>query len=150
MLRYMTAVVVAFAQVASAHAQNRAAPHAPATAQTFVDLESAWNDALVMKDVASLGVLLADDYVSTDELGQLRDKAATLARIRSGQRNFQSMRLSDVRVHTYGDAAIVTGINTVTGTMDGRPTPPRVAFTDMFVRQNGTWRAVATHTSEVR
>jgi ketosteroid isomerase-like protein len=150
MLRRVTLAVFAIATATSAQAQKHAAPQGATSSQTFIDLENKWNDALVKKDGVALGAILADDYVTTDELGHLRDKAATLARLKSGQRNFQTMKMSDLHVHTYGDVAIVTGINAVTGTTDGKATVPKVAFTDTFLRQNGTWRAIATHSSEVK
>lgn len=50
----------------------------------------------------------------------------------------------------YGSTAVVTGINVTTGTTEGKPMPAKLAFTDTFIRQNGIWRAVATHVSDVR
>ena len=132
-------------------AQTKPTQQAKPTTQTFIDLENRWNDAKVRKDTVALAAILADGFVSTDEQGRLSDKASILARLKSGgRRNFQSIELSNVRVHVYGDAAVVTGINSTTGTLDGKPEALKMAFTDTFIRQNGVWRAVATHDSEVR
>jgi ketosteroid isomerase-like protein len=150
MLRHLAAVVIVLAPLAPVHAQKQAGQTSSPTAQALVDLENKWNDVLLKKDAAGLGAILADDYVSTDEMGHVFDKAAVLARLKAGQRNFQTMKLSDLHVHAYGDVAVVTGVNTVTGTTDGKTTAPKVAFTDTYLKQNGTWRAIATHVSEVR
>jgi ketosteroid isomerase-like protein len=150
MLRYLTAAVIACIPLTSMDAQTKGVPQASPTTQTFIDLENKWNDVLVKKDATALGAMLADDYVVTDEFGHVHDKAAQLARLKSGQRNFQTMKLSDLRVHMFGDVVVVTGVNTVTGTTDGKSTPSKLAFTDTFARQNGTWRAIATHVSEVK
>jgi ketosteroid isomerase-like protein len=92
---------------------------------------------LVKSDPVALAAILADGYVSTDEQGHQRDKSGNLARLKSGEGRFQSMKASDVRVHLYGNAAVVTGVNAATGTSDGQPMPAKMAFTDTFIRQNG-------------
>lgn len=152
MLRHLTVLllVCAVAAVASAQTATKTAQQGNPTTQTFIDLENKWNDALVKADTVALAAILADGYVSTDEQGHQRDKLGILARLKSGERKYRSLKLSDVRLHLYGDAAVVTGINTGTGTSDGQPLPARIAWTDTFIRQNGAWRAVATHASEVR
>jgi hypothetical protein len=99
---------------------------------------------------AASAAILADGYVSTDEQGHQRDKSSILAQLTSGERKFRSMKVSGVRLHLYGDTAVVTGVTAQAGTSQGQSMPQKVAFTDTFIRQNGVWRAAATHLSAVR
>jgi ketosteroid isomerase-like protein len=55
----------------------------------------------------------------------------------------------DYNVKVIGDAAIVTGRSTVKGTRDGKDWNGQERWTDMFVRRNGRWQAVATHASRI-
>jgi ketosteroid isomerase-like protein len=52
-----------------------------------------------------------------------------------------------MQVHLYGDAAIVIGTATQSGRYLGGPIAARIIFTDTFIKQNGKWRAVASHRS---
>jgi len=47
----------------------------------------------------------------------------------------------------YSDAAVVTGAAVQAGTFKGQPLMPKIVFTDTYIRQNGKWRAVASHRS---
>ena len=59
----------------------------------------------------------------------------------------ESIKLSDMRVYAYEDAAVVTGSAVQAGTFKGQPATAKIIFTDTFVRKNGKWKAVASHRS---
>ena len=65
--------------------------------------------------------------------------------VKSGDLKFKTIKLSNMKVYTYGDAAIVTGMATQDGTFKGGPVEPKIVFTDTFVLQNGIWKAAASH-----
>ena len=111
----------------------------------------AWERALVRADVARLEEILADDYVETDEAGQVHGKSDILAALASGDLTFTSLEMSDERVRSYGTSAVATGIATQDGRFWRQALPRRVAFTDVYVLQNGLWRAAAAaHVALVR
>jgi ketosteroid isomerase-like protein len=93
--------------------------------------------------------LLADKYVATDEYGAvLVGKEANLADAKLT--TFASMEISDVKVTVYGDTAIATGTFTDKGTYKGKPFNNRGRFTDTWVKLNGKWQCVATHSSLIK
>ena len=47
----------------------------------------------------------------------------------------------------FGDAAVVRGRTTVSARMNGAPVSARIRFTDVFIRRDGRWQAVASHAS---
>lgn len=98
-------------------------------------------------DIATLESIFADTYVDTDEHGQRSDKQGVLSVLKSGELKLESIKLSDMRVYDYGDAAVVTGSAAQAGNFKGQPITARITFTDTFIRQNGKWRAVASHRS---
>ena len=118
-----------------------------ATTQTLINLENKWVDALVKSDTATLDSIFADSYVDTDEHSHRSDKRGVLSVLKSGELKVGSIKLSDMQVHLYGDAAVVTGSASQAGNFKGQPLKATIIFTDTFVRQNGKWRAVASHRS---
>jgi ketosteroid isomerase-like protein len=110
-------------------------------------LENKWVAALMKSDTATLDSILSDTYVDTDEHGQRTDKLGVLLVLKSGDLKFESIKLSDMQVHRYGDAAVITGSAVQAGNFKGQPLTKKIVFTDTFIRQNGKWKAVASHRS---
>jgi ketosteroid isomerase-like protein len=132
-----------------ASSQNAKAQSTEAASQALVELENKWVDALAKSDIAALGLILADTYVDTDEQGHQTDREGLFSILKSGDLKVESIKLSDMHVHIYGDAALVTGKGVQAGSFKGQPINNTVVFTDTFVKRNGKWKAVASHRSVV-
>jgi ketosteroid isomerase-like protein len=129
--------------------QTRPAQETRVTTQALIDLENKWVDALVKSDAAALDSIFAGTYVDTDEHSQRSDKQGVLSVLKSGDLHIASIRLSDLQVHVYGDAAVVIGAAAQAGNFKGQPLTPKIIFTDTFIKQDGKWRAAASHRSAV-
>ena len=55
-----------------------------------------------------------------------------------------------MKVHVYGDTAVVTGLNTIKSTLNGKDTSGAYRFTDVFVKRDSRWQVVATQASSVQ
>jgi ketosteroid isomerase-like protein len=126
------------------------APSQREVRRTLINLENRWAAALSEGDAKALNSILSQEFVDTDEDGNQTTRRGVLAALKSGSMKMSSMRFSEVQVHAYGDTAVVTGLVTQSGAYRGQTVVPRIAFTDTFVRQNGQWRAVASHRSAIR
>lgn len=100
--------------------------------------------AWVNHERETINQLLADDWAVTDPAGHHLTKAEVLAEFDSGGRKLESGTIDDVAVRLYGDAAVVTGRTIATGSYQGKSVSVKLRFTDVFVKQNGNWRAVAS------
>jgi ketosteroid isomerase-like protein len=148
MKRTITVLLLAIGVLTPAQTQkNEPVQGANATTQTLINLENRWVDALVKSDTATLDSIFADTYVDTDEHSHRSNKQGVLAVLKSGELKVGSIRLSDMQVNVYGDAAVVTGSAWQTGNFKGQPLTATIIFTDTFIRQNGKWMAVASHRS---
>ena len=107
-------------------------------------LEDQWVRALEKGDAATLDSIFADTYVDTDEEGNRTNKQGVLSAVKSGDLKIQSLTLSDIQTHRYGEAAVVTGSSAQIGAYKGTPLASHIVFTDTFIRQNGRWSAVAS------
>lgn len=90
--------------------KNASVQGADATTQALMNLENRWVGALMKSDAATLDFIFADTYVDTDEHSHRSDKQGVLSVLKSGELKIESIRLSDMRVYDYGDAAVVTGV----------------------------------------
>ena len=130
--------------VGTAQEQKKETRQKSSTTQELIDLENEWVAALAKADTAALDGMLADTYVDA-EGNQRSDKKGVLAALKSGELKIASIKLSEMHVYDYGDAAVVTGIGEQAGNFKGQALAGKVFFTDTFVRRNGKWRAVASH-----
>jgi ketosteroid isomerase-like protein len=120
-----------------------------AAEQELVKLENAWNSAYIKGDGAFLKQLYADEYDFTDSEGALYDKTTEISELVSGKTKITSANITDVKVHIYGDTAVVTGLNTLKGSYGGEDMSGPYRFTDVFVKRGGRWQVVASHSSLV-
>jgi hypothetical protein len=148
-VKYATLVLLlALAVGAFAGAQkNQARQGSDIARRALIDVENKWVEALVKSDIATLDSIFADTYVDTDEHSHRTGKEGMFSILKSGDLKLDSIKLSDMQVHLYGDAAVVIGSSAQAGSFLGGPIATNIIFTDTFVMQNGKWKAVASHRS---
>ena len=105
----------------------------------IVALEQRWLNAIRNGDRHSLETILADDFIDINTNGQMRDRTEAISRAAAPPGSMQT--ITQLRVRVHGDTAIANGINTVHSQAQGWTV--EVAFTDVFVRERGTWRAAS-------
>jgi ketosteroid isomerase-like protein len=108
-------------------------------------IESEWGDAFERHDMATLDHLMADEYILTDPLGNVRTKAESLAAIETSELLFESTNSDDVNVRINGDTAVVTGRSTFKGRYKGWSMAGQYQYTDVLVKRQGSWKAVSSH-----
>ena len=67
----------------------------------------------------------------------------------SGVRRIESGSVDDLNIRTFGDVAIVTGRSVLAGSYQGERASVVQRFTDVFVRRDGRWQAVASQGTQV-
>jgi hypothetical protein len=77
-------------------------------------------------DAATLDSIFADTYVDTDEHSHRTDKQGVLSVLKSGELKLESIKLSDMQVYVYGDAAVVTGSSSQAGNFKGQSLAPKI------------------------
>jgi ketosteroid isomerase-like protein len=124
-----------------------------AAAQSVEDqikkLETERAAAVVRGDTAFLDKETSDEYILTGINGQVSDKAQMLAGFKSGANKLTVDDLSDIKVHVYGDAAVVTGKAEVKGLMGGRDVSGQARFTRVYAKKAGHWQSVALQQTRI-
>ena len=104
----------------------------------LVQIERDWCAASMKKDASTLNRILADDYTSVGSRGGTATKSGELADLPNPDSTVTVCTDTNVKVRVYGDAAVVTGLGTRSGTYKGVPYKDRQAlWTDTFVKKIG-------------
>ena len=115
--------------------------------QALMQMERDWGEALPKKDAATLDKILADDWVAQSSDGT-QTKAEALAELKSGDYKLDSItQVGDMKVRVFGDTAVVTGNENEKSSYKGKDTSGRYIWTDVFVKRQGRWQAVASQWS---
>ena len=100
---------------------------------------------LVVGDAVTLDRLLADEFTFVGG----PNKAQYLASVKSKSADtYVEFAVSDdVQVQVYGNAAVVTGVDTVKGKTNGQSYENRYLYMDVWVKRSGRWQCVKTYSS---
>jgi len=119
-------------------------------AEVIAGIEQQIAKAWVERDRSTIDAILAPEWSVTDASGQVLTKEQVLREtFASTDRRIDSMAIDDVHVRLFGDVAVATGRTRASGSYRGTSSSVVLRFTDVFVRRDGRWRAVASHGSIV-
>jgi uncharacterized protein (TIGR02246 family) len=110
------------------------------------ELSAAW----IARDRAAIERLIAPDWSVTHVTGQrmTRDEVFRTM-LESDATQMTASTADEIDVRVFGDAAVVTGRTHAEGTQSGAPFDIRLRFTDVFVRRDDRWQAVASHATQI-
>ena len=107
-------------------------------------------DAEASRDVTYLSRVYADELSIANPDGRIASKEVVLTNMKRAPESIKrSSRLEQMRVRVVGDTAIVTGINNIGMQIGSQERKDKVRFTDTYVRRQGNWQLLATHSSRM-
>jgi hypothetical protein len=105
---------------------------------------------MVSKNRASLEAVLHRDLVYFHSSGVADTKDSYIASIFSGKSNYQSIEAVELVTRIYGKTGINTGtVNIVNLNAEGKETPLKLRFTDVFVFEDGRWQMVSWQSTKL-
>jgi ketosteroid isomerase-like protein len=109
-------------------------------------MEMEWADADQKGDLAWFERNLAENYSGiSSRTGKLNTKADEIADIKTRKDVFTNVTASDMQVRVEGDTGVVTGIYHMKGRDEkGQPVDRRIRYTDVYVKRDGRWLALAS------
>jgi ketosteroid isomerase-like protein len=120
------------------------------TVRQLTELQQQLARAWVAGDRAAIERIIAPEWTVTGPDGGISTRADVLRDVfETRTHRIRSLTVDDVRVRVFGDAAVVTGRTHGRGESGNTPYDVEIRFTDMFVRRDGRWQAVASHASVV-
>ena len=137
------AATVLYATTAFAAGATDADPHASVPAE-LRQAAADFDRAQLHSDAAELQRLLADDYVLYNSQGRIEDKADFI-RDYAGMK-LQPFKVEDETIRGFGDAAVLAGVATLSGTdiASGEAFSVRLRFADVWRKREGRWQVAFT------
>ena len=118
--------------------------------QQLTRIENAFASSLAKNDAAAFRALLADDWKIVMGEGSVMTVEQIVTPLRDGKLHFSTFTVGELDVRVYGDTAVVIGTNESKGEWDGQEFTGKSRFTDVFVRTDGKWRCVSSHTTDIK
>ena len=131
----------------TARAPNADTKSSESVQQALMQVERDWAAAIVRHDGATISRIVAEDWLETSWDGSSFGKAQALADLPFG--TTESITMDPIRVRVFGDVAIVTTGDVEKSTFKGQDSSGHYVWTDVYMRRNGQWQAVATQGSKV-
>jgi ketosteroid isomerase-like protein len=134
----------------TAIAQANSSATDAAAVVTITQMENASVKADMAGDSAFVEKNYAENFTSGSSWGNWETKQSILADMKDSKNNkTNSEAISELSVRVYGDAAVVTYKSTYDSLYHGDRRARTILSTDTFARQNGSWKLVASHSSEL-
>jgi len=145
------AALAALAAPAALLAQPRPAsvPGSPdsvlarAAERQLVQLENDWAQAVIRRDAAAMRRIVAPRWVYSDESG-IMEREAGIKAFTAGTDTVTSAGNDEMRVLTYGNTAVVTGILWMRGRGPKGAFLHRYRYTDTWMKLDGRWQCIAS------
>lgn len=136
-------------QPAAAEAAN-VAPRASRAEieKSLLTLERKWMEALKLRDASALSQIISDDFtfVSSRLAGAGGDRAKYFDHALR-ELKLASYEFDELKVRLYGRAAVVSGRLKQVAAVAGDDWGGTYLVTDVWINQDGNWRAVSRHSS---
>ena len=117
---------------------------------TITQMENASVKADMAGDSSFVEKNYAENFTGGSSWGQWETKQAIVADMKDSKNNkTNSEAISDLNVRVYGDTAIATYKSTYDSLYHGEHRARTILSTDTFALQNGSWKLVASHSSEL-
>jgi len=148
--RYRTAALIAVLLMIPVAGFLGAEDHSDEAALREIK-EVLWPRAYAQQDVALLDSLLADEFQMVDAEGNWSTKAEELEWVRSNPPSYDSLVFEIIRLDIFENgSAIVAGRGIVSGTDEQGPYTLEYQSTNVLIKREGAWKAVASHVSGIK
>jgi ketosteroid isomerase-like protein len=139
MLKFAVAGLLIFAAPSAAVAQLQDQQTAEAE---ITKAEDAWRHARIAGDVTFLENFYSKEARIQGMDGKVLSREADIAMFKTGMIKPKFITHGPLNISTYGDIAVVTGVDHLGGTAFGRYGELYLRFTDVLIKREGRWQLV--------
>jgi ketosteroid isomerase-like protein len=135
----LLAIAAGASALSCAHRTNEPASN---DERIVASLDIQYQEAVKKSDVATMGRILADDFVLVTGRGRTQTKEDLLKESASGEITYEHQEDTDRTVRMWGDSAVVTALLWAKGVQKGKSFEYKLWFSDVYVRTPAGWRYV--------
>lgn len=144
-MRSVTTVVSMAVMLVSTPAVAQTGSRSDSAAVAALDKE--YQAAVKANDEATMGRILADDFVLITGRGRVFTKADLLRSARDRDAIYEQQDELEQQVRVWGNTAVVTALLWLKGTRAGQPFDYKLWFSDTYVRFPSGWKYVVGQAS---
>jgi ketosteroid isomerase-like protein len=115
----------------------------------LLELENVRNQAVEQKDIRTLDLIFDSSLIYIDAYGSLLTKAQFLTQAKEASGHPQPLVTQAVRVHVYGDTALIVGSYRAKGEYRGKGNRQLERFIDTWVLKKNTWVCVVVQATPI-
>ena len=116
---------------AAGHAKAGQAAAGSNVAGEVTKIERSWENAMHKKDSIAVDKILASDWIGVNPDGTIETRAHFISAVKNG--DYATVKLDEIVVNTLSGVVVAHG--------KASDKEGKYAYTDVFVRVNGVWRA---------
>src|SRR5438067_10862332 len=117
--------------------------------QALRRIQHDWADARLKRDSSFPRRIEADDFTVVWFDGRIVNKEEDVKSYESADAVFTDFRIDNLDVRFYGETAIVIGQGSIKARTKTQDVSGKYVWTDTFLKQNRTWKAVASQVTPV-
>ena len=121
----------------------------PGSVNTIKQLEQDMGDAMVRLDLAKLGEIYADDFVTVGSSGKVFTKKDLLADFESSHNKLESFENGPIDVRVFGNVAVAYGSVSEKRLRGGKDVSGNYVWMDLLENRNGKWVVVRSAGAKV-
>lgn len=106
-------------------------------------------EAFKKADTSFMEKYFGEQFAAIHSNGQLYSKAQEIDNVKSGTLKWATVDTHERKIYAYGDSAVVVGLASSTGTVGGEPYSGDYRTTQLWVKQNGSWKVAAFQSTRV-
>ncbi len=106
-------------------------------------------EAVGKNDFSVFEKVTTEDFVNITPGGVIQTREAALADMNSRAIKFSNLKLTNVKVRVYGNAAVATYVAEAKFSYKNEDIRGKFATTDVFVFRQGEWKIVSSHATKV-
>lgn len=106
-------------------------------------------NAYLKGDVEAITRNVMEDYTVTNSRGEITGRDQDIDDAKKRDPKYEIFENHDMKVRVYGDTAVVTGRTHLKGISGAKPFDSEIQFTDTLIKDNGRWRLLAVHASNL-
>jgi ketosteroid isomerase-like protein len=121
----------------------------PGSVNAIKQLEQDMGDAMVRVDLAKLGEIYADDFVTVGSSGKVVTKKDLMTDFESSHNKLESFQNGPIDVRVFGNVAVANGSVSEKRLRGGKEVSGNYVWMDLLENRNGKWVVVRSAGAKV-
>jgi uncharacterized protein (TIGR02246 family) len=132
-------------------AQTTVSTKSPGSVENEIEqVVASQREAALKNDIVMMTDILADDYISTNADGDVRNKQQTVDFYKKGDLQYEALEISDIYIRVLGPSSAVAVFKVTTRERyKGQDRSGQFRVTRVYAKRSGKWQVVVNHSTSL-